>query len=63
MDNDSIAILNKIDYNYSDLKNEVVKSLRDLSLKLAERYDGNIKIEIDTNVKMKSSKIKITEFI
>jgi hypothetical protein len=37
--------------------------LRSAVLEIAETYDGNIKLEIDVNLKMKSVVIKATEII
>jgi len=40
-----------------------IATLRDTSVKLAELYGSNIKIEIDVNPKMKSAKIRLSEII
>jgi len=44
-------------------KGQVIEQLKILSVQLAEKYDGNIQIQLDVNKSNRIAKIKVTENI
>ncbi len=42
---------------------QIVETLKAQSLLLSKQYNGKVKIEIDVNSKVGSSKVKVTEFL
>lgn len=58
----ALDMIENIKYN-KNIKNMIIQTIREQSIKLSDQYSDNIKIEINTNKKLKSTSVKITECI
>jgi hypothetical protein len=50
------------EYNIVD-KNVIIDRIKSLAIALSKKAGNNLRIEIDTNGKVESSKVRITEFL